>query len=210
VDGTKLTDHWFPTIAADVFISHSRSDRESAIKCAGWLKTEFDLEPFIDSCVWGHAEELLRIIDNDYCLNADRQTYSYRKRNRSTSHVHMMLSSALSAMLDATECVFFIKTDNSISSEESVYRTQSPWLFFELGTMKIIRRRKPARMNPLIENFARGEIKASRYYEAEYEIPLSELTRLDHNQLLEWCETCELAQAKQKDALDMLYELAPE
>src|SRR5256885_1298762 len=64
VDGTKLTDHWFPTVNADVFISHSHKDEEQAVKCAGWLKSKLGLNPFIDSCVWGYADNLLKQIDN--------------------------------------------------------------------------------------------------------------------------------------------------
>jgi hypothetical protein len=68
ISGNQLSNHWFPQIKADVFISHSHQDEEEAIKLAGILKVVFRLEPFIDSCVWGHAEELLRMIDDKYCL----------------------------------------------------------------------------------------------------------------------------------------------
>jgi len=123
IDGTKLAEHWFPTIKADVFVSHSHNDEEDAVKCAGWLKSEFGLDPFIDSCVWGYADNLLKMIDDKYCRNPGGETYSYEKRNGSTSHVHMMLSGALNAMLDSTECVIFINTRNSITSSESIAKT---------------------------------------------------------------------------------------
>jgi hypothetical protein len=107
VNGTKLSEHWFPTVKADIFISHSHTDEDEALRCASWLKDTFELDAFIDSSVWGYADDLLKQIDNDYCLNQGGETYSYEKRNGSTSHVHMMLATALSEMIDRTECVFF-------------------------------------------------------------------------------------------------------
>jgi len=211
VDGTKLADHWFPQVEADVFISHSHSDREEASKCAGWLKSEFGLRPFIDSCVWGHGDALLRMIDDAYCVNPGGETYNYEKRNGSTGHVHMMLATALGSMIDAAECVFFIKTQNSITSAEAVSKTKSPWLFFELATIRTVRRKKPSRrMRDLLENFTRGTIKASSYYEAEYEVPLSELTDLRSEDLKAWAGRYQQANPKPQSALDLLYEVAPQ
>jgi hypothetical protein len=212
VDGTKLAEHWFPTIKADVFISHSHNDEEDAIKCAGWLKSEFDLEPFIDSCVWGYADDLLKMIDNKYCRIPDSESYNYEKRNGSTSHVHMMLSGALSAMLDATECVVFLNTRNSIKSSESIAKTQSPWLSFELGTMRVIRRKKPIRPVQKIRNFAnesREIIKASRF-QAEYEVPLDELTEINATDLNNWRTTYQGNRSQWEYPLDCLYDMSPE
>ena len=207
VDGTKLKAHWFPTFKADVFISHSHMDEVDAIKCAGWLKDQFGLEGFIDSCIWGHADDLLRIIDRKYCLNPNGETYDYDKRNGSTSHVHMMLSIAIAAMLEAAECVLFINTPNSITSNESVSKTQSPWLFFELGTMRIIGRKKPERKIVQEEHFA----KKATDLKVEYEVPLSELTPLNFAHLNAWRDAHQTNPSnKGKHTLDLLYEIAPE
>lgn len=212
IDGTKLAEHWFPTIKADVFISHSHNDEEDAIKCAGWLKSEFDLDPFIDSCVWGYADKLLKMIDDKYCQNPGGETYSYEKRNGSTSHVHMMLSGALSAMLDATECAIFLNTRNSITSSESIDKTQSPWLSFELGTMRVIRRKKPIRPDRKIRNFANESqeiIKASRA-RFEYEVPLDELTAINGVELEKWRVAYSDNKNQWAHPLDCLYEMSPE
>ncbi|MCC5439660.1 hypothetical protein [Clostridium botulinum] len=47
------------------------------------------------------------MIDNNYCFNKDTETYDYIKRNYSTSHVYIMLSTALSMMIDRAESIFF-------------------------------------------------------------------------------------------------------
>jgi len=83
-------------------------------------------------------------------------------------------------------------------------------LFFELATIRTVRRKKPSRrMRDLLENLSRGTIKASTYYEAEYEVPLSELTELSSNDLNAWAGRYEQANPKPQSALDVLYEIAP-
>ena len=207
VNGSKLSNHWFPKIKADVFISHSHKDESTAVKCASWLKDSFGLESFVDSCLWGHADDLLKIIDKA-CLNPGGETYDYNKRNGSTSHVHMMLSTALSTMLGACECVIFINTPNSITSNEAVAKTQSPWLLSELGTMRIIRRKKPERALIQLENFS-GQTKKAVDLTMEYIVPLDELTPLDSDQLKAWRASFK-ANPRKLHALDLLYEIAPE
>jgi hypothetical protein len=95
LDGSKIQASWFPQIDTNIFISHSHDDTDRAIAFAGWLWDNFKLTCFIDSLIWGYANDLLKEIDNDYCLNEDGTFYNYEKRNYSTSHVHMMLSTAL-------------------------------------------------------------------------------------------------------------------
>ena len=210
IDGSKLSAHWFPTIKADVFISHSHKDKEASITCASWLKDNFNIDSFIDSCVWGHADDLLKIIDENHCRNGG--SYSYQKRNRSTSHVHMMLANALSEMIEACECVVFINSPNSITSKEAVERTQSPWLFYELGTMRIIRRRTPARRTqPLLENFSEGSIRKAAELKIEYAVALGELTPLTGALLDAWKAQNKERRQSSEHPLDVLYDrIAPE
>ena len=99
INGSKMQSNWFPQIDADIFISHSHRDEKMAITLAGWLDEIFGISTFIDSCIWGYSNDLLRQIDNKHCLNPSGETYSYEKRNNSTSHVHMMLSTALNMMM---------------------------------------------------------------------------------------------------------------
>jgi hypothetical protein len=212
LDGTKLRSHWFPATKSDVFISHSRNDQEDAIKCASWLKDKFGLEAFIDSCVWGHADDLQKEIDNTNSFNPKTNTYDYSIRNQTTSHVHMMLATALSEMIDSTECVIFLNTSNSISSaKEAISKTKSPWLYFELGSMRTMRRRKPERMTILLENFSDGLKKAAASMELEYAVPLSELTPITGPCLASWAAKKSTSKTNNgPQTLDLLYELFPE
>lgn len=60
--------------------------------------------------------------------------YEYDNRNRSTSHVHMLLNGALAKMINKTECLFFINTPNSVNAQdvENPSKTASPWIYSEL------------------------------------------------------------------------------
>lgn len=53
IDGDAMSQDWFPNINSNIFISHSHLDEEYVIAFAGWLKKNFNLNAFIDSCVWG-------------------------------------------------------------------------------------------------------------------------------------------------------------
>lgn len=185
IDGTELQNHWFPQINADVFISHSHKDLEKAITLAGWLKGVFDLEVFIDSSVWGYADDLLRKIDNRYCVINDGGSYSYEKRNFSTSHIHMMLSTALTSMIDKTECVFFINTQNSLINTKDVIlqQTKSPWIYMEIGMTHLIRKQPPNR-KVLLEkaHYANKELTIKYRVDTSHlqTIYLEDLTKWEH------------------------------
>lgn len=92
INGTALKEHWFKVNTADIFISHSHRDINKVRAFAGWLYHNFGLEAFIDLCTWGYADDLLKLLDDQYCWNKNSETYNYSLRNYTTSHVHMMLA----------------------------------------------------------------------------------------------------------------------
>lgn len=192
IDGTKMQENWFPKVDADIFISHSHKDENLAKGLAGWLYNKFGLEAFIDSCVWGNANDLLKVIDDKYChFNNDlSQPYDYNKRNYSTSHIHMMLSTALTMMLDNTECIFLLNTDNSISTSSLIDNTESPWLYSEITLTKLLRIRVPKRKLNLIQKGKEGMkmlIEAEKKEMGfEYEVDLKHLVELDQSKLDLW------------------------
>jgi hypothetical protein len=144
-----IENDWFPEIDAHVFLSHSHDDLKFVISFAGWLYEKFKIKAFIDSSVWENSDDLLRLIDDKYCVSSryekgDAKTYNYKLRNKSTSNVHMILYTALMKMIDKTECLMFINTPSSLKwsdmfSEKSA--TVSPWIYGELLASKLIRNR---------------------------------------------------------------------
>ncbi|AWV31315.1 hypothetical protein [Paenibacillus odorifer] len=201
IDGSAMQESWFPQINADIFISHSHADEDQAIAFAGWIKGEFGLNAFIDSSVWGYADKLLKKIDDEFCKNPDGSTYSYEKRNNSTSHVHMMLSTALTMMIDKTECVIFLNTPNSIDSTEVINRTKSPWIYYEIGVTKSIRKKEPEER--LKEIIKKGIFENAQALSIKYNLDIDHLSEIDHSDLLDW-KRASIA-TKDEHPLDTLY-----
>lgn len=211
LNGTEIRDSWFPQIAADIFISHSHKDVKQAISLAGWLKVEFGLRAFVDSCVWEHADFLQRRIDNAYCKK-ENGNYDYDKRNYTTSHIHMMLSSALSLMIDRTECIFFLNTPNSVNIVSDLETTESPWLFSEIVATQYMRINEPQRIKDINEGFddfnGPDDIRKAKNFSIIHNIDLGHLHKIDIESLRSWKRIYEFRQPKYY-SLDVLYKMYP-
>jgi hypothetical protein len=207
LDGRKLQDDWFPEVEANVFLSHSHKNKDQAIALAGLLWEEMQVTTFIDSSVWGFADDLLLEIDKKYCFNTNTKTYRYEDRNRSTSHVHLMLSAALSKMIDKAECLFFLNTPDSIQTDEVMDRTISPWIYAEIATSKLIRKKELQEHRPITKSFSDfGRMKRlDEQLSISHELQLGHLTEIDINTLRSWLNAVNNEEFK----LDLLYELCP-
>ena len=213
IDGTTLQESWFPTKQKfSVFLSHSHADEKLAISIAGFLKEELNLNTFIDSCLWGYSNDLLRAIDKKYCRHSNSTYFDYEKRNYSTSHVHMMLSIALSRMINDCEAVFFLNSDNSISlgDEISKERTASPWIYNELSLADIIEIRP---INCYRDNFlqfshrAYDSVNESSSLHIKYEVDklLKSFIPLTSLDLLKCAIEWKINKRSFQSALDYLY-----
>ena len=213
INGSDLKEHWFSISQKDIFISHSHKDINKVKAFAGWIYETFGLEAFIDSCSWGYCDELLRKIDNRYCYDTKTGTYNYKLRNYTTSHVHMMLSTALTEMMDNTECIIFFNTPNSINMKDELdkikkkEKTISPWIYHELSMTTLLREKLPKRRENVIEHYAQ---RADSDFNVEYDVTklLEGLTTLNDDNLLLWKEQWDKRHIKVKEnALDILYEI---
>jgi hypothetical protein len=208
VNASEMQKDWFPEINADVFISHSHRDREMAIALAGYLKNVFGIICFIDSCVWGYANDLLNLIDKRWCWDKERGSYIYENRNLSTSHVHMMLSTALAMMIDKCECLFFLNTPRSINASSVIQKeeTSSPWLYYELSTTHLIRQKTSQSHREMVK---KGMLNEAREQEMvfTYNVNLNHLTSFNDGDFAEWRKRYNLNRSRH--ALDSLYEFKP-
>lgn len=147
----RIMEGWFNAVDADVFLSHSHMDEPKVASFAYWLEEEYGIKCFIDSFVWGYANKLIEKLDNEFSspkhLKLDEATnevstvFNYNSCLKSSSHVHMMLASALTKMIDKTECFLFLQSSNSASLDfyENMESTKSPWIYHELNTVATIR-----------------------------------------------------------------------
>jgi hypothetical protein len=218
LDGSKMQADWFPQVEADVFISHAHADQELAIALGGWLNHKFGIRTFIDSCIWGHADILLRKIDMEHCWKSVTNNFDYTRRNRSTAHVHMMLNNALSKMIDHSECLFFLDTPRSTVEDIVKTKTESPWIYSEISQSQLIRKKIPTRSTTteLIKSFSGGRsLNESQREEAriQYMLELDHLEKLNTTELLFWSNTFQakksLLHIKEGHPLDTLYNMKP-
>lgn len=225
IDGDKIMSDWFQQVDANVFISHSHNDLALAQGLAGYLHEKLGLTPFVDSFVWGSADGLLKAFDDLYCLSTPDSDYryEYKKRNYSTSHVHMMLATSLSEAIDSCECIIFLNTPESIevkdAEERAEEKTASPWIYHELNTSRLIRRKPVSR-----PRFAKKAVQlehiamdsASLEMRVKYKAPLAHLASIDIVNLSAW--EVDVRKTRQTPgasltgamALDVLYQLVPD
>lgn len=187
----KITEDFFPKVEADVFLSHSHHDENDVIKLALCLENK-GLDVFVDSCVWGWADKLLKKIDNEYCLKDDG-LYSYENRNRTTSNVYMILNSALQSTISQCELFLFLHTDNSIKMTSIYSRDQhiaSPWIFSELSFAKLCQRSSRKRYGVTQESLSGIEKRACDSTDVLFAYP-NPGTRynIDNNEFHEWLAT---------------------
>jgi len=214
LDAQALSKAWFPAIKADVFISHSHNDEAKALRLAGWLKDKFGLTAFIDSAVWNSADALLKMIDNQYCIHENGTSYDYEKRNLSTSHVHVMLTMAITEMIDRCECLFFLNTPESISAGKTIKEgnTSSPWIYAEIAISKTIQKRDLP-VGRRSERVLAYDASLEALNESKGSVPLvhkldvSHLSKLTEARLQAWAISYE--HENDKSPLDDLYELIP-
>jgi len=202
IDGGKMQSNWFPSVDADIFLSHSHKNEKEAIALSGYLYDKLNIKTFVDSCIWGYSADLLKKIDERFC-KMDSGHYDYNKRNFTTSNVHMMLSTALTKMMDKTECLFFLNTPDSISFKEGVKSsTLSPWIYAEIETSKLIRHKKLSEYRKIRRRtmlFSKGGVNLDE--SIEYPLDLSHLASLNQTDIRNWVNEYN----NEEFALDLLY-----
>ena len=216
INGTALKHNWFSISENDVFISHSHKDINRVKAFAGWLHEVFGLTAFIDSCCWNYCDDLLREIDKKYCYNSTTKTYNYNLRNYTTSHIHMMLSTALTEVIDKTECILFFNTPNSTNIKTELNKiegnrkeeTESPWIYHELFITSVLNPKQNQRRS-LIENSRNTFTDGDLHIRYDVEKYLRELTLLDELDLSDWVSAWRAMKnnGAQMHALDLLYRI---
>lgn len=210
LDGGKIQEDYFPSVESDVLISHSHDDILLARKIANIVE-EVGLKVFLDEEYWGSCDAFLRKIDNRYCRNEYERTYSYKKRNFSTSVMHMLLSTALAHVIQKAECVIFLNTRNTVLSHEygKDAQTGSPWIYHELCMTKML---APSERNMGKRKKKRKTIVASKQeaileaLKVNLPIPTEHLETLSLPDFFEWIDFCNSMGYTSGDALDALYQ----
>jgi hypothetical protein len=215
VDAAGLEDAWFGQSDYHIFISHSHRDIALATAIASHMHKSLGLNCFVDSLVWNYADDLLLALDNRFCKRSTGNTYSYQRRNRSTSHVHMMLAASLAKVIKRSECILFLNTPNSLASSDglaashitdSTAQTASPWIYYELLMTKVLGIERPDRLADVSESYT---VEAYGFDSAlpdfNFRPPIEHLTELSSVSFKRWLGCGKRA----TNALDALYQSVP-
>ena len=127
----------------------------------------------------------------------------------------MMLSTALTEMIDKCECVIFYNTPNSISIASEISKqkngdstTLSPWIYHELSMTSMLRMNPPARIqNVYFEHSSMGVAKSELNIKYDVEKFLKEMFILNDNTLLAWQRRHSMKDNTYIHALDYLYDV---
>lgn len=147
LNAEAIEKDWFPKINAHVFLSHSHMNEDMVINFAGYLYHHYNITSFIDSIVWGYADNLLEEINRRYCTYRDGQgnlLYNHDKVKRSAAQVYLLLQGALAKMIDQCESLIFINTPESLNVSDTIgnEKTSSPWIYSELMMADIFPQRE--------------------------------------------------------------------
>lgn len=180
LDGDELVNLFFPDNEYyDIFISHSHSEANKASVLANFLE-KLGLKVFLDSKIWKSADSLLKEIDYEYCYNKESRLYDYDKRNFSTSHVHLLLASAIGNVINNSKIFIFLESSSSIRLDEnSSTFVNSPWIYQELKYFEIIMKNKAI----LYAEFEKFGVENS--LEIERNVDLNKLLRYLKKETLE-------------------------
>lgn len=173
LDAEKIQKAVFPQYDIDVFISHSHADEDEAIRVALSME-KIGLTAFVDSCVWGHADKLLRKIDDKFCVPEGWNSYSYILRNRTTTNVHLILNAALQQMIKRSELFIFLGTENAIRIDDYISgegRLSSPWIFSELTFAKCVKRSERRTFQQANESFEERGMRSTPELGFSYSLP---------------------------------------
>lgn len=214
IDGTALKNIWFDSSRKyDIFISHSHKDLDNIKIFAGWISNTFGLKVFIDSCSWGYSDDLLRSLDNLYCKleSGKSNVYEYYSHTLATKHVDIMLSTALTEMINNCECIIFVNTPNSILLSEELKkehknRTESAWIYHELTMTTMLPRKRHKREITTNESFG-GLIKDSFHIDYDISGPLERLQNITEKELYQWEEQWKIKKVLKNHPLDVLYKI---
>lgn len=183
IDGDALQQACMPTKTDkyDVFISHSHLSEDIAKDLAAYLYLKYGVKCFVDGFVWGSCDEnILKPIDIRWSKHDTKPgSYSYQKRNYSTSHVHAMLSMALLEMIDQCECCIFIKPEEVYNISNIEKCTLSPWIYEEITMFNLVRKRDLSRPKRCMESYSTTDDKLS----IRYKLDLSNMPELTKSHL---------------------------
>ncbi|WP_195269075.1 toll/interleukin-1 receptor domain-containing protein [Eubacterium sp. 1001713B170207_170306_E7] len=123
-DGEALQAACFPELQFQVFLSHAQADAPLVSRLERWLREELGVSAFVDAWVWQAADTLVA-------------------EGYAPGHVYPLLHMVFGKMIAQSECVIFLNPYHSLKKPGPVGET--PWIYAELQTARMTRKKKPER-----------------------------------------------------------------
>lgn len=206
LNANTIAEHLFPEKKCHIFLSHSHADEQVAIEFAAGMR-KIGIEVFVDSCVWGYAQDLTDKINEKFASSqklADRVTFEYYAATNNIINISTILNSALQRMIQKCEAFVFLRTENSVPITDYPVSdlTLSPWIYSELQFSSLVEITGKNRVS--LEKFETTASinKRSSDISFAHKIMNEHLVKIDAPELTNWYSN---NTERGIDALDSLY-----
>ncbi|WRC00257.1 toll/interleukin-1 receptor domain-containing protein [Helicobacter pylori] len=105
---------------AQVFLSHSHTDKNKALKVKNYLESETNRRVFIDSLFWDYKDDVLN------------ELAKYDDASKIEDAFTLILRESLQDMIEKYPYFVFLQSDNSVSNQGLLRITYSAWIYEEL------------------------------------------------------------------------------
>ncbi len=105
---------------AQVFLLHSHTDKNKALKVKNYLESETNRRVFIDSLFWDYKDDVLN------------ELAKYDDTSKIEDAFTLILRESLQDMIEKYPYFVFLQSDNSVSNQGLSCVTYSAWIYEEL------------------------------------------------------------------------------
>ncbi len=147
---------------AQVFLSHSHTDKNKALKVKNYLESKTNHRVFIDSLFWDYKDDVLN------------ELAEYDDTSKIQDAFTLILRESLQNMIEKCPYFVFLESKNSVSNQGLSCITYSAWIYEELKIAHSIRESRPT---PMMESWQVSH-NISPFLESLETITLSELSHI--------------------------------
>ncbi|WQT01944.1 toll/interleukin-1 receptor domain-containing protein [Helicobacter pylori] len=119
---------------AQVFLSHSHTDKNKALKVKNYLESKTNRRVFIDSLFWDYKDDVLN------------ELAKYDDTSKIEDAFTLILRESLQDMIEKCPYFVFLQSNNSVSNQGLSRITYSAWIYEELKIAHSIRESRPTPM----------------------------------------------------------------
>ncbi|RKV03100.1 toll/interleukin-1 receptor domain-containing protein [Helicobacter pylori] len=125
-----------------VFLSHSRADKNKALEVKNYLEDQTKHKVFIDSLFWDYKDDVLNELAKYDCISRIEDAFT------------LILRESLQDMIEKCPYFVFLQSSNSVSFNQNLLKiTYSAWIYEELKIAHSISESRPIPMMESMQVF---------------------------------------------------------